>query len=325
MRRCCRPGKVMWFSYPENPNPARRRSQRARTRRRRGCGILRQARPSGSIRRCGSIPPTDVLKPANIWCAGQTFTADGRLVVFGGNLAFCSGSVDCKGLNKVYTFNPLERDLDRAARHAPRALVSDRGQDWLGRAHRDHLRARRNRRRVSTSRNPDVELFTPVARSERPRHRSTCSARSRRSGRVRRRRPLPAHVRHAVGTHDGGGALSRGHLVPESARRLDLVRLDYPEHGRRPGLGHRGADARRHRRLDPRSCSSAAPATTSTPSVATTEIFDEASPGPGWQSQRRIRCRSGAATTTPCCCPTARWSPSAAASARGTRADQWAG
>ena len=50
-----------------------------------------------------------MAKPANIWCAGQTFTADGRLVVFGGNLSYSSAASDWKGLNKVYTFNPWTR------------------------------------------------------------------------------------------------------------------------------------------------------------------------------------------------------------------------
>ena len=43
---------------------------------------------------------------ANIWCAGQTFTADGELVVFGGNLDYESPSQTWKGLDKVFTFNP---------------------------------------------------------------------------------------------------------------------------------------------------------------------------------------------------------------------------
>ena len=51
-------------------------------------------------------PKDGVEKPANIWCAGHTFTADGELVVFGGNLDFESGPTAWKGLNKVYTFNP---------------------------------------------------------------------------------------------------------------------------------------------------------------------------------------------------------------------------
>ena len=54
------------------------------------------------------------VKPANIWCAGQTFTKDGRLVVFGGNLDYSrAGGLDFKGLNKVYTFNPFNETWTR--------------------------------------------------------------------------------------------------------------------------------------------------------------------------------------------------------------------
>ena len=44
------------------------------------------------------------------------------------------------------------------------------------------------------------------------------------------------------------------------------------------------------------------------------EVFDEAAPGAGWRRAPSLRSR--AATTTRCCCPTARWSPSAAGAAR---------
>ena len=56
-------------------------------------------------------PKDGTWKAANIWCAGQTFTADGELVVFGGNLEFPNPTAipptDYKGLNKVYTFDPF--------------------------------------------------------------------------------------------------------------------------------------------------------------------------------------------------------------------------
>ena len=100
-------GKVMWFSYPRNPAP------------RHGGGGVNDPNTAqawlwdpatGGTRRVDPPlwrdPADGQLKPANIWCAGQTFTADGRLVVFGGNLRFSEPGVDFKGLNKVYTFNP---------------------------------------------------------------------------------------------------------------------------------------------------------------------------------------------------------------------------
>ena len=98
-------GKVMWFSYPRNPSrdPA-------------GSDVPNTAQAwlwdpaTGQTKRVDPPlwrdPKDGQLKPANIWCAGQTFTKDGRLVVFGGNLDYSrAGGVDFKGLNKVYTFN----------------------------------------------------------------------------------------------------------------------------------------------------------------------------------------------------------------------------
>ena len=104
-RRLLPTGKVMWFSYPQNPS--------------RGAGTgtapnTAQAwlwdPATGATKRVDPPlwrdPADGQLKPANIWCAGQTFTADGRLVVFGGNLASPRAG-DYKGLDKVYTFNPF--------------------------------------------------------------------------------------------------------------------------------------------------------------------------------------------------------------------------
>ena len=56
---------------------------------------------------------------ANIWCAGQTFTEDGELVVFGGNLDYESPSQTWKGLNRVFTFNPWTETWTRAAARWP--------------------------------------------------------------------------------------------------------------------------------------------------------------------------------------------------------------
>ena len=52
-------------------------------------------------------PADGKLKPANIWCSGISFLADGRVLVTRGNLAFQKDGVYFKGLNKVYTFNPF--------------------------------------------------------------------------------------------------------------------------------------------------------------------------------------------------------------------------
>jgi hypothetical protein len=83
-------GKVMFFSYPTYPN----RPNNAEA------YLWDPAHPE--------VPPVLKNPPdkANIWCAGQTFTADGELVVFGGNLDYESASQTWKGLDRVFTFNP---------------------------------------------------------------------------------------------------------------------------------------------------------------------------------------------------------------------------
>ena len=99
-------GKVLWFSYPVNPNPKQ--------------GGLGHNAPNTAqawlwnprTRKNKRVDPPlwrdpadGQLKPANIWCAGQTFLEDGRVLVVGGNLGY-SNVLDFKGLNKAYTFNP---------------------------------------------------------------------------------------------------------------------------------------------------------------------------------------------------------------------------
>ncbi len=49
--------------------------------------------------------------PANIWCGGQVFLADGRLLFIGGTLSF-NGGQNYSGLNQLYIFDPVHRDLD---------------------------------------------------------------------------------------------------------------------------------------------------------------------------------------------------------------------
>jgi Domain of unknown function (DUF1929)/Bacterial Ig domain len=84
-------GKVMFFSwptYPTRPNNAE-------------AYLWDPAHPEQ--------PPVLKNPPgnANIWCAGQTFTADGELVVFGGNLDYETASLTWKGLDQVFTFDPF--------------------------------------------------------------------------------------------------------------------------------------------------------------------------------------------------------------------------
>jgi hypothetical protein len=98
-------GKVMIFSYPKDPQENSTQVYLWDP----------KADPAGThmARRDPPLwpdPKDGTLKAANIWCSGHTFTADGELVVFGGNLEFpdptATPPTDYKGLNKVYTFNP---------------------------------------------------------------------------------------------------------------------------------------------------------------------------------------------------------------------------
>jgi hypothetical protein len=91
-------GKVMIFSYPKSPEENSAQAW------------LWDPATGQKVRRDPPLwldPKDGVMKAANIWCSGHTFTADGELVVFGGNLEFPDGTKTYKGLNKVYTFNPF--------------------------------------------------------------------------------------------------------------------------------------------------------------------------------------------------------------------------
>ncbi len=90
-------------------------------------------------------PPIDPRtgRPVNLFCAGQSLLADGQLLVTGGNLAYdpdLTPDDTYKGLNKIYTFDPWTRDLDRAAAHGEGSLVPD-ADAARRRAHADHLRS----------------------------------------------------------------------------------------------------------------------------------------------------------------------------------------
>ena len=181
-------------------------------------------------------PGDGQLKPANIWCAGQTFTADGRLVVFGGNLRFSEGAVDFKGLNKVYTFNPFNetwteqpdmrhgRWYPTGVRMSDGRIVIINGLDESG---------------AGFKRNPDVELFTPSADMN---GRGTVSLLGTLGGAGQP--PIGGLYPHMFampsGAHDGGGTVPRGHLVPQPARPFELLHLaGLPQYADRPALGHR--------------------------------------------------------------------------------------
>src|SRR4051794_2920197 len=72
-------GKVMWWAYPngfQSTNTAQA-----------WLGAPPPATSTGVDPPLWRDPADGQLKPANIWCAGQTLLADGRVLVIGGNLA----------------------------------------------------------------------------------------------------------------------------------------------------------------------------------------------------------------------------------------------
>jgi hypothetical protein len=94
--------KVMWWAYPFG-----------------GAGTDNTAQAwlydikTGQEKRVDAPINPDTGKPANLWCSGQSMLADGRVLVTGGNLEYPTGDADpanghgYKGLNRMYTFNPF--------------------------------------------------------------------------------------------------------------------------------------------------------------------------------------------------------------------------
>ena len=238
-------GKVMWFSYPKNPSP-RHGGQGVNDPNTAQAWLWNPA--TGNTKRVDPPlwrdPGDGQLKPANIWCAGQTFTADGRLVVFGGNLRFSEGSVDYKGLDKIYTFNPFNetwteqpdmrdgRWYPTGVRLADGRIVVVSGLDKSG---------------AGFSSEPRRGAVHAIGGHERTRNGQP-AGHPRRGGPAADRRALPAHVRDAVRPNARGGTVPRGQLVAQPTRRVEQLHLaGLPGQLSRPALGHRSAGARRHR------------------------------------------------------------------------------
>ena len=139
-------GKVLIFSYPAGTNYSR-------------AYLWNPA--DGSI--VENDPPNLNGAPANIWCAGQTFTADGELLVFGGNLEFgnAEGTTTWKGLDRVYTFNPFtetwrEQPKMEHGRWYPTGIRLPNGKVPI-------ISGLDESGTLPSVINKDVELFTPPA------------------------------------------------------------------------------------------------------------------------------------------------------------------
>ena len=152
-------GKVLWFAYPKNPSP--RHGGDGGTSPNTSQAWLWDPATGGTKQVNPPLwrdPADGVMKPANLWCAGQSFLADGRLLVTGGNLAYSNGGLDWKGLNKVYTFNPFnetwtEQPEMRHGRWYPSQVLMPDG--------RTMIMSGRDETGVKPNINPDIELFTP--------------------------------------------------------------------------------------------------------------------------------------------------------------------
>lgn len=139
-------------------------------------------------------PADGRLKPANIWCGGQSFLADGRLLVTGGTLAY---GTEHKGLNKVYTFNPwnetwTEQPDMRGGRWYPSQVLRPDGQTVIMGGLNES----------GTGGNSDIELFTP---SPDPNGRGTVTLLGSRGDAP----PLPGNYPHLF-TMPSGRTLAAG-------------------------------------------------------------------------------------------------------------------
>ena len=309
-------GKVMWFSYRKNPAPAGG-GEAPRSPNTAQAWLWDPA--TGATKRVDPPlwrdPADGVLKPANIWCAGQTFTADGRLVVFGGNLRFSdpdapAGSRTSRASTRSTPSTPGTRAGPSSPTCATDAGIRPRpgwrtGESWSS---TDSTKAAQ-----AFERNPDVELFTP-------------SADLNGRGTVSLLGTLPATGDVRVGgLYPHMFAMPSGRTMvagpfPEDTWFLNppgpsnsFTWQDYPNMPTDAALGHRGADAGRHGRLDP--------------GHATRRLHHHLHPLGGHDPDLRRGKPGGglagkavdAGPARPpqhrAACPTARWSQSAAASA----------
>jgi hypothetical protein len=150
-------GKVLWFAYPNNPDrPGGPRDEA-------NAWLWDPSRGTGAAAFKQVDPPIDPAtgKPVNIWCAGNSLLADGRVLVTGGNLKYPTvpPASAYKGLDHVYTFDPFtetwtrQPDMQDGRWYPSQLLMPDgrtlimSGLDSSGQG----------------SKNADLELFTPSA------------------------------------------------------------------------------------------------------------------------------------------------------------------
>jgi hypothetical protein len=150
-------GKVLWFSYPNSPDygPGVQHGGRA---------YLWDPRKGTGARAFKAVPPPiDPARglPVNLFCAGISFLADGRVLVTGGNLRYPAETPAGKyaGLDDVYTFDPLterwtqQPDMNHGRWYPSQLLMPDGRTFIMGGLDEFGLGIK----------NEDLELFTPAA------------------------------------------------------------------------------------------------------------------------------------------------------------------
>jgi hypothetical protein len=147
-------GKVLWFAYPNSPDYADGRKHES------DAYLWDPAKGTGAAAFEQVTPPIDpdTGKPVNIFCAGTSLTADGRVVVAGGNLAYPADTgAAYAGLDHLYTFDPFTETWTRQPdmRHGrwyPSQLLMPDGRTFIIGGLDEGGEG---------DKNEDLELFTP--------------------------------------------------------------------------------------------------------------------------------------------------------------------
>ena len=149
-------GKVLWFAYPNSPDYADGRKDES------DAYLWDPAKGTSAAAFEQVTPPIDpgTGKPVNLFCAGASLTADGRVVVTGGNLAYPADTgAAYAGLDHVYTFDPFTETWTRQpdmnhGRWYPSQLLMPDGRTFIMGGLDEGGEG---------DKNEDLELFTPSA------------------------------------------------------------------------------------------------------------------------------------------------------------------
>jgi hypothetical protein len=150
-------GKVLVFAYPNSPDYADGRKNES------DAYLWNPALGTGAGSFTHVTPPVNPAtgKPVNLFCAGASFTADGRVVVTGGNLMYPADSPGgfYAGLDQVYTFDPFSEtwkrqpDMHKGRWYPSQLLMPDGRTFIMGGLDESGF----------GTKNQDLELFTPSA------------------------------------------------------------------------------------------------------------------------------------------------------------------